>query len=134
MTRRPPCPICKRHFSPGEAHRIDGNKRVYHQDCLPDADSDQIAFLGVATDWDAVHEKRPGIKVYLSFVDDRHTDTDATVFGTAEAAIEHARSVAKMSAHNNAEYEECTWTPTLFSATYSYEGDSVWVLEKEVQG
>lgn len=74
--------------------------------------------------------------VYLSFVDDRHAETDAEVFDTAEKAIAHARNVAKMSASRPEDYQENPWdVPSycLFHALYSSEGDNVWVMEKEIR-
>ncbi len=75
------------------------------------------------------------MKVYLSFIDDRHSDTDATVFFSKEKAIEHAKQQAKEFAERNGEeVEEDSIPGWLYYAVYSSEGDSVWVREKDIQG
>jgi hypothetical protein len=72
--------------------------------------------------------------VFLAFVNDRHTDPDAEAFTTAEAAITYARTTAQTFNRHPEDYREHPppdgW---LFSATYSVEGDSVWVVEKELK-
>ena len=71
--------------------------------------------------------------VYLTFINDHHTDTDAEVFTTAEAAIEGARRMAREACRHPEDYEESAIQGWLFHATYSANGDSVWVIAKEVQ-
>jgi hypothetical protein len=69
--------------------------------------------------------------IYLAVVNDRHTDTEVEPFTTAEAAIGYARARA---AENSADgrYEEAEIRGWLFYARYSVEGDSVWVVAKEL--
>jgi hypothetical protein len=73
--------------------------------------------------------------IYLSMIKDRHTDPEAFPFSTAEKAIEFARAKAKEYALSPEDFEEHQ-TPQgwLYYATYSCESDSVWVLEKELDG
>ena len=69
--------------------------------------------------------------VYVARVNDRHADPEPYVFTTPDAAIGFARSAALAYAHEAAYVEEGPppegW---LYHATYSVEGDSVWVLAK----
>lgn len=73
--------------------------------------------------------------VYVAMVNDRHTDPEPEVFATAEAAIAYARQEAQEGNRHPEDYAERDPPPAgwLFSATYSVEGDSVWVLAKEVR-
>ena len=66
-------------------------------------------------------------------VNDRHTDTDAEVFTTADAAIDFARRAAREYNRHADDYEEAEIAGWLFHARYSCEGDSVWVIEKELR-
>lgn len=71
--------------------------------------------------------------VYVVMIDDRHTDTDAEVFSTADAAIEYARQIAIGYARNPDDIDEEPVDGWLYHATYSGESDSVWVLAKTVR-
>jgi hypothetical protein len=70
-------------------------------------------------------------KLYIAMVNDRHIDPEPYVFSTAQDAIDFARRCARSYAYDPDEIEEHepqgNW---LYSATYSVEGDSVWVVEK----
>jgi hypothetical protein len=72
------------------------------------------------------------MNVYVAMIADRHTDTEPYVFSTAEAAIEYARQCAQAYARDPEEIEEEQIEGWLYHATYSAEGDSVWVLAKEI--
>lgn len=85
------------------------------------------------------------MKVYVAMTEDRHTDPEAEVFTTPDAAIAFARTRAE-DWMSNAEGEDDDgvlrddYYPheeqvdgTLYYAEYSTEGDSVWVIEKELQ-
>lgn len=73
------------------------------------------------------------MKVYVAMIDDRHTDTEPYVFTTPDAAIAYAQGAASDGAHDDADIEEETIVGWLYYARYSDEGDSVWVIEKELQ-
>jgi formylmethanofuran dehydrogenase subunit E-like metal-binding protein len=70
--------------------------------------------------------------VYVAMINDRHADPEPTVFTTAEAAIAFARQKAIDYAHDPADVEYDDIPGWLFHARYSVEGDSVWVIAKEV--
>jgi hypothetical protein len=70
--------------------------------------------------------------VYVAMICDRHTDPEPFVFTTADAAIEYAKTAMAEYAHPDAEIEELEIDGWLYHATYSIEGDSVWVVEKEL--
>lgn len=77
------------------------------------------------------------MKLYVAMIEDRHTDTEAIVFATPDAAIDHARQHYRDNVHPDAntdddigEHETEGW---LYHATYSTEGDSVWVVETELR-
>lgn len=74
------------------------------------------------------------MKVYVAMICDRHADPEPYVFSTPEAAIEYARSEAHEYAHSAEDVEESAIDGWLYHATYSGEGDSVWVVEKELDG
>jgi isopropylmalate/homocitrate/citramalate synthase len=73
------------------------------------------------------------LTVFLVFINDRHSDTDAEVFTSAEAAIEYARTTAREFARSPEDYIEADVRGWLFFATYSVENDCVWVIEKELR-
>lgn len=73
------------------------------------------------------------MKIYVAMICDRHTDPEPEVFSTPEAAIEYARTQAQEGArYEDAFQEEETPDGWLYYAIYSMEGDSVWVIEKEL--
>jgi hypothetical protein len=75
------------------------------------------------------------MKVYVAMINDRHTDPEPYVFTNAHAAIDYARREAKEYTNTDhpEDYEEREVNGWLFYASYSVEGDSVWVIEKELQ-
>jgi len=72
------------------------------------------------------------VKIYIAVINDRHTDTEPYPFSTAEAAIGYARKCAHEYARDAEDVEEEPLEGWLYYATYSGEGDSVWVVEKEL--
>lgn len=70
--------------------------------------------------------------VYVVMVEDRHTDPEPFVFSTAEAAITFARREAHDLSHGDDQVEESDIGGWLYYATYSNEGDRVWVIEKTI--
>ncbi len=71
------------------------------------------------------------MKIYIVIWKDRHCDTDAFPFSTAEKAIEFAREKAH-EYDRFGEYEEQTIPGWIFFVTYSCEGDGLRVIEKEL--
>jgi hypothetical protein len=69
--------------------------------------------------------------VYVAMIHDRHFDPTPRVFSTSTAAIEFAREWASDHVANG-EPVEADVDGWLYSATYSSEQDSVWVLMCEV--
>ena len=55
------------------------------------------------------------------------------MFTTADAAIDFARRAAREYNRHADDYEEAEIAGWLFHARYSCEGDSVWVIEKELR-
>jgi hypothetical protein len=79
--------------------------------------------------------------IYVTMVKDRHAETEAHLFSTAEKAISFAREYLKGHADSMADVdpEDATISEEalaasgwLFYTCYSTEGDSVWVLPREV--
>ena len=68
--------------------------------------------------------------VYVVMINDRHSDPGAEVFTRPGDAIAYAKKAAKEYGRHPDDYEETEIPGWLFHATYSVEGDSVWVLEK----
>lgn len=79
------------------------------------------------------------MKIYIVIIEDRHSDTDAKPFLNAATAIAYAEEKAREYCRHEDDYEESLndamkedgW---LWHATYSCEGDSVRVVEREVDG
>ncbi len=71
------------------------------------------------------------MKIYLVLIEDRHTDTQAFPFSTAEAAIAYARVVATERAREEGPREGKV-TGWLYYAVYAGDSDCVWVIEKEL--
>lgn len=76
--------------------------------------------------------------VYVAIVNDRHVDPDPWVFSTAARAVDFARTWFQDHVHPDVvddedvgEQEMDGW---LYYASYSVEGDAVWVVEKVVDG
>lgn len=70
------------------------------------------------------------MKLYVVMVNDRHSDPEPFVFSTPEAATDFARREVNDYAQRPADVVEQQIDGWLYCATYSPEGDSVWVLEK----
>lgn len=72
--------------------------------------------------------------VYIAMVADRHRDPEPYVFTTAEAALEFAERFARESARRPEDFMIWPDTPPewMFHASYSGEGDAVWVLAKVI--
>lgn len=74
------------------------------------------------------------MKIYVAMIADRHSDTEPYPFSTPEAAIDYARRTAAEYAHRPEDIDEIETDGWLYHATYSGESDSVWVVEKELDG
>jgi len=72
------------------------------------------------------------MKLYILMVQDCHTDTEPWAFDTAKAAIAAARQLARGLARRTEDYVEAPIAGWLFHARYSFEGDAVWVVAKEL--
>lgn len=70
--------------------------------------------------------------VYIAMINDRHSDPEPHLFATAEAAIEYAKTKAAEYVHPEDAVEEEQLGGWLYYARYSQEGDSVWVIAKEI--
>jgi len=70
--------------------------------------------------------------IYVTMVADRHTDPEPYLFTTAAAAIAYAEAAAAENATDPDDIEEEPVEGWLYYARYSVEGDSVWVLGKEI--
>jgi hypothetical protein len=74
-------------------------------------------------------------KVFLVIIEDRHTDVTVHPFSDAGVAIEEAKRVAEEYGRENDYYEEHDYGKDdgwLFFARYTGEGDSVRVVEAEL--
>lgn len=71
------------------------------------------------------------MKIYVVIWEDRHTDTDAFVFSTAEKAIEFAKAKAR-EYDRYGYFEEKVIKGWLYYACYSTEGDNLRVIECEM--
>lgn len=66
---------------------------------------------------------------YVVMIADRHTDPEPVLFAEQDAAIDYARQVAHDRLANG-EVEEEDVPGWLYCASWSSEGDSVWVVER----
>lgn len=75
------------------------------------------------------------MKIYVVMVEDRHTDTEAEVFTTAEAAIAYAEEYVTEQLDRWPWVDDDPEEPEgwLWYRAYSPEGDCVWVVEKELR-
>ena len=71
-------------------------------------------------------------KIFIAICKDRHIDTTAHPFSTAEKAIKFARKRAKEYAREPDDVEESDIDGWLFYATFSCEGDCIYVIETEM--
>ena len=72
------------------------------------------------------------MEVYIVIIKDRHSDTTAQPFVNSDKAIEWAKIKAKEYAREESDYSEEEIKGWLFHATYSCEGDCVYVVAKEL--
>jgi hypothetical protein len=70
--------------------------------------------------------------LYVAMIADRHTDPEPFLFATADEAIAYARRCANEYARSPESVEESEIEGWLYYASYSVEGDAVWVLAKTV--
>jgi hypothetical protein len=67
------------------------------------------------------------MSVYVVMVCDRHHDPDPCLFSTKDDALAFARETARSWL-----IEQVPPSRWLYLATHESEGDSVWVIEKEI--
>lgn len=72
--------------------------------------------------------------IFIAMIRDRHSDPEPYPFTTPEAAIAFARKTAHEYALEPSDVEELETDGWLYHATYSPEGDSVWVVDKTLDG
>ena len=72
------------------------------------------------------------MKIFIAIWKDRHSDTTAHPFSTAEKAIEFAKEKAHEYAREEDDYKEMDVAGWLFYAEYSCESDCIYVIEKEL--
>ncbi len=78
------------------------------------------------------------MKVYIAIIEDRHCDVDVRVFTKKETAVMFAFETAEEYCRHEEDFEEDELTGDMirdrwvYSVTYSCEGDSVRVVEREV--
>lgn len=80
--------------------------------------------------------------IYVTMVQDRHTDTEPYLFSTLEKAVAFAKGIIEDYAHQFGSRlnqpdevmteEELARAGWLFYGRFSVEGDCVWVLPVEV--
>jgi hypothetical protein len=73
------------------------------------------------------------MKVYVAMICDRHSNPEPYLLSDAQAAIDFARDQANSLAYDPLVVEEEPIGGWLYHATYSGEGDSVWVIEREIE-
>jgi len=71
-------------------------------------------------------------KVYNIIVEDRHADVQVLARSSALYAIKEARIMAAIKCHDVKDIEEHVVEGTLLFVTYSTEGDSIKVVECEI--
>jgi hypothetical protein len=73
------------------------------------------------------------MKIFVAMICDRHAEPEPYLFSTVEAATAYARAEAEANARDVADIKEESIKGWLYHAMYSVEGDSVWVLEKDLE-
>ena len=74
------------------------------------------------------------MKIYIAIWEDRHSDTTAHPFSTADKATDWARKTAMEYCRFPEDYKEHDYEGWLFYADYSCESDCIYVIEKELDG
>lgn len=69
---------------------------------------------------------------YVIILEDRHTDTEVAILEDKEKSIEIARKIAKENCSFKEDYKEEEIEGWIFYANYSCEGDSIRVIEREL--
>jgi hypothetical protein len=73
------------------------------------------------------------MSIYVAMVADRHTDPEPHLFSNPVTAVQFARAEAvRLARGNEALIEEDDVDGWLYSAVIGEEGDSVWVIGKDV--
>lgn len=67
--------------------------------------------------------------IYLTIIEDRHTDVEVYPFSSKEKAVEYAKEYLETCGNDVRESVVDGW---LYHAQYSPEGDSVWVVAREL--
>ena len=71
------------------------------------------------------------MKIYIAIWKDRHTDTTAYAFSTAEKAVDWARATCK-EYDRHGEYAETQLKDCLYDGQYSCDGCGIRVIETEL--
>lgn len=74
------------------------------------------------------------LTIYITIIEDRHSDTEAYPFDTADAAIAFAKKAANKLCRFPEDYEETEVEGWLFHARYSCEEDNVRVVAMKLNG
>jgi hypothetical protein len=69
------------------------------------------------------------VRLYVVMTKERHSDAEAYVFSTPEAAVAYARSLVQAYARDPEAVEERQISNWLYYASFG-GGDAVWVLER----
>ncbi len=72
------------------------------------------------------------MRLFTAIWNDGHSDTTAHIFSDREKAIAWAKAKAKESAWAETDYEEEQIEGWEFYASYSCEGDCIYVVETEL--
>jgi len=78
--------------------------------------------------------------IYAMVVDDRHSEPQVTLFLKEERALKRAKTLAQESASEPDDFEEQDLNDSMiqdgwiYYATYSVEGDCVWVMKRNIVG
>ena len=73
------------------------------------------------------------MKLYIALCQDRHEDALIKVFKRQDSAIEFCKKFMEDNRSKNSEIKYFDIDGWLFHATYAAEGDSVTVMETELQ-
>ena len=72
------------------------------------------------------------MKIYTAIWKDRHTDTTAHPFSSADKAVKWAKDQALRACRDKEDYSEEIVSGWLVCVNYSCEGDCIYVTESEL--
>lgn len=72
-------------------------------------------------------------EIYIVMINDRHHEPEAVAHRDKDKAIKDAKEIAESYCSHKEDFEEHQSEDWLYHATYSCEGDCVWVVKTKLE-